>query len=87
MFEAVKCNAMLPTGHRAFPTHVACSAGVADDEDCTFSPALNPESERLLLDATNLPGSFHERQRHFERAKALKLQTLQSELVRLNLRV
>lgn len=56
-------------------------AGLASDEGCTFSPALNPESERLLLDATNLPGSFHERQRHFERAKALKLQNLQSELV------
>ena len=55
--------------------------GPAADEGYTFSPALNPTSKRLLLDATNLPGSFHERQRHFERSKTLKVQNLQAELV------
>ena len=56
-------------------------ADVLDDDSCTFAPAINPDSERLLGDATNLPSTFAGRQRHYEEAKARRLRELRAELV------
>ena len=61
---------------------ISLLADVADQNDCTFAPAINPDSERLLGTATNLPPTFAGRQRHFEEAKARRLRELRAERVR-----
>ena len=43
---------------------------------------INPDSERLLGDATNLPATFSGRQQHYQEAKARRLRELRAELVR-----
>ncbi len=50
--------------------------------ECTFRPALNAHSERLLEDATNLPADFKARQAHFDAARKAKLDRLAAEKVR-----
>ena len=57
-------------------------AGGMDDVTCTFVPTINPDSQRLLGDATNLPSTFAGRQQHYQEAKARRLQELRAELVR-----
>ncbi len=62
-------------------------ADVADEDGCTFAPAINPDTERLLGAATNLPPTFAARQRHFEEAKERRLRELRAELVRAVIRL
>ena len=49
--------------------------------ECTFSPAINPNSERLLEDSRAVPSDFLARQRFFHDLKQQKLQQLQQTVV------
>ncbi len=74
-----------PTKPRATAALLRCVlplSGTTDDDGCTFAPAINPDSERLLGDATNLPPTFAGRQQHYQDAKARRLRELRAELVR-----
>ncbi|KAK9825739.1 hypothetical protein WJX74_003307 [Apatococcus lobatus] len=66
----------LPTSpHPLRPT-----PGLAENEaNCTFAPAINPASERLLEDSTNLPADFQARQRFFAQQRKAHLQRIASQ--------
>ena len=58
------------------------SAGALEEEaQCTFSPRINPVSERLLEDSSSLPANFFERQRFFHEMREARLQQLQADSV------
>lgn len=57
-------------------------AGLAENEaNCTFAPAINPASERLLEDSTNLPADFQARQRFFAQQRKAHLQRIAAQSV------
>ena len=49
--------------------------------ECTFSPSINPNSERLLEDSRAVPSDFLARQRFFHDLKQQKLRHLQQTVV------
>ena len=60
----------------------SASAGALEEEaQCTFSPRINPVSERLLEDSSSLPANFFERQRFFHEMREARLQQLQADSV------
>ena len=57
-------------------------AGLAENEaNCTFAPAINRASERLLEDSTNLPADFQARQRFFAQQRKAHLQRIAAQSV------
>ncbi|KIZ00784.1 hypothetical protein MNEG_7175 [Monoraphidium neglectum] len=60
--------------NHASEAHLAASAGAAA---CTFSPATNAASERLLAHSREIPSGFMERQRYFEALRTEKMLLLQ----------
>ncbi|GAB4819424.1 hypothetical protein N2152v2_006470 [Parachlorella kessleri] len=55
------------------------AAELAVSEACTFSPALNPASQRLLDDSASVPSDFKERLRYYSQKRDLKQRQLQAE--------
>ncbi|KAK9851532.1 hypothetical protein WJX84_008453 [Apatococcus fuscideae] len=75
-----------PTG--AIPSFPPCQVnrpsydGLAENEaNCTFAPSINPASERLLEDSTNLPADFQARQRFFAQQRKAHLHRIAAQSV------
>ena len=52
----------------------------ATESSCTFQPAIDPLSERLVEDSRALPSNFLARQEYFRDLKQARLQHLQCEV-------
>ena len=63
------------------PPFAASTAELAASEACTFSPSLNPASQRLLDDSASVPSDFKERLRYYSQKKDLRQRQLQAEQV------
>ncbi|PRW56897.1 hypothetical protein C2E21_4317 [Chlorella sorokiniana] len=59
-------------GQRPRSAGARSAAGGDPEERYTFSPAINPASERLLEDSTTVPSDFQERLRYYSLRKQLK---------------
>ena len=69
-------------GHDDDDAYDGCDAGLAENEaNCTFVPSINPASERLLEDSTNLPADFQARQRFFAQQRKAHLQRIANQSV------
>lgn len=44
---------------------------------CTFAPAINRSSQRLLVQSEDIPANFYERQKYFDQLAKEKKQLLQ----------
>ncbi|KAI7837508.1 hypothetical protein COHA_008644 [Chlorella ohadii] len=59
-------------GQRPRSAGARSAPGGDPEERCTFSPAINPASERLLEDSSTVPSDFQERLRYYSLRKQLK---------------
>lgn len=65
------------------PAHGPLYAAEATEGDtCTFSPAINPASQRLLEDSASVPSDFQERLRYYSQRRDQRQRQLQAEQVR-----
>ena len=74
-------SAGYPSSSRAF-----AAGAVSGTAECTFAPAINPDSVRLLEDATNRPAGqpgFARRQAAWEAARRAKMHRMAAEKVQL----